>query len=89
MILEIENHRVSGGTPARPIEFVTMQLMPLADGSIAIAMKSTTFDEKELELVDQDIVDGRIASLDQLFGIIRSHVRIVPNPAGWPVESRQ
>jgi hypothetical protein len=76
MILDVQN-----GTPASPaalpIEFVTMQLMPLADGMIGVSLKSTVFDEQELELIDQDIVDERVTSLDQLFTLIRSHVRIV------------
>ena len=76
MILDVQN-----GPPAKPaalpIEFVTMQLMPLADGMIGVSLKSTVFDEQELELVDQDIVDERVTSLDQLCTLIRSHVRIV------------
>jgi hypothetical protein len=76
MILDLQN-----GPPAcpaaLPIEFVTMQLMPLADGMIGVSLKSTVFDEQELALIDQDIVDERVTSLDQLFTLIRSHVRIV------------
>jgi hypothetical protein len=76
MILEIQNGAQAKGTAAPPIEFVTMQLMQLRDGSIGVSMKSTIFDEKELELIDQDIADERVVSLDQLFELVRSHVRI-------------
>jgi hypothetical protein len=76
MILEIRCD-AQADTPAPPIEFVTMQLMPLADGLISVSMKQTVFDEQELELIDEDIIDGRVNSLDQLFALIRSHVRIV------------
>jgi hypothetical protein len=76
MILDVQNASPVS-TAAVPIEFVTMQLMPLADGMIGVSLKSTVFDEQELELVDQDIVDERVTSLDQLFTLIRSHVRIV------------
>ena len=75
MILEIQNGSQTS-TPALPIEFVTMQLMPLADGLISVSMKQTIFDETELELIDQEIVDERIASLDQLLALVRTHVRI-------------
>ncbi len=80
MILEIQSGAQANGAPALPIEFVTMQLMPLADGLISVSMKSTVFDEEELELIDQDITDGRVASLDQLFDLVRSHLRIATKP---------
>jgi hypothetical protein len=76
MILDVQN-ATPASPAALPIEFVTMQLMPLADGMIGVCVKATVFDENELELIDQDIVDERVTSLDQLFTLIRSHVRIV------------
>ncbi len=82
MILEIHSGEPANGAPALPIEFVTMQLMPLADGLISVSMKSTVFDEEELELIDRDIMDGQVASLDQLFDLVRSHVRIAARPLG-------
>jgi hypothetical protein len=78
MILEIRSGAQERSTTPPPIEFVTMQLMPLADGLISVSLKSTVFDEKELELIDEEIVDERVASLDQLFALVRSHVRIAP-----------
>ena len=65
--------------PARPppsIEFVTVQLMPLADGTIAVLLKSTVFDEIELELIDQDIANERVATLDEVCALIKAHVRV-------------
>ncbi len=79
MILEIQNGARAKGATAPPIEFVTMQLMQLRDGSIGVSMKSTIFDEEELELIDQDIADDQVVSLDQLFELVRSHVRITPD----------
>jgi hypothetical protein len=76
MILDVQN-ATPASPAASPIEFVTMQLMPLADGMIGVSLKSTVFDEQELELIDQDIADERVTSLDQLFTLIRSHVRIL------------
>jgi hypothetical protein len=80
MILEIQSGAAPIGSSAPPIEFVTMQLMPLADGVISVSLKSTTFDEKELELIDEDIVDERVHTLDQVFDLVRSHFRIAVRP---------
>lgn len=81
MILEIRSEVQTNSSSAPAIEFVTMQLMPLADGLISVSMKSTTFDEKELELIDQEIADERVASLDELFSLVRSRVRFAESPA--------
>ena len=89
MILEIQSNASLDTSSAAPIEFVTMQLAPLADGSISVAMKSTRFDEQELELIDQELVDERISSLEQLFCLIRSHVQINPRRAELPVGAPQ
>ena len=62
--------------PTPPIEFVTIQLMPLADGHLSVALKSTVFDESELDLVDEEIVSERVTTLDELVALIRAHVRI-------------
>lgn len=80
MILEIQSATPLGGDPALPIQFVSMQLIPLADGLISVALKSTVFDEQTLELIDEDIVDGRVTSLEQVFELVRSHVRIAEAP---------
>jgi hypothetical protein len=79
MILDVQS-AAPPNSAATPIAFVTMQLMPLADGMVGVSLKSTVFDESELELVDEDIVDGRVSSLDQVFELIRSHVRIHNTP---------
>jgi hypothetical protein len=83
MILEIQSG-VQANSSSSPIEFVTMQLMPLADGLISVSMKTTTFDEKELELIDQEIADERVASLDELFTLVRSRVRFTVSPSVQP-----
>ena len=62
--------------PAPPIEFVRIELMPLADGTLSVALKSTIFDEAEFDLVDQEIVSERVSTLDELVALVRAHVRI-------------
>jgi hypothetical protein len=67
-------------SPSPPIEFFTIQLMPLAEGGISASLRSTVFDEAELDLIDQDIANVRIATLDELVALIRPHVRIGASP---------
>ena len=67
-------------SPTPPIEYFTIQLMPLSEGGISASLRATTFDETELDLIDQDIANVRIATLDELMALIRAHVRISAPP---------
>ena len=67
-------------SPTPPIEFFTIQLMPLAEGGISASLRSTVFDENDFELLDQDIANVRIATLDELMALIRAHVCIAAPP---------
>ena len=77
--------RAPRSSPTPPIEFVRLELMPLSDGAVSVSLKSTVFDEEELDLIDQDLVHERVTTLDELVALIRAHVRIgrqgQPSPA--------
>ena len=68
------------GSPAPAVEFLTIQLMPLAEGGISASLRSTSSDEVDFELLDQDIANVRIATLDELVAIIRPHMRTRASP---------
>ncbi len=53
-------------SPTPPIEFLTIQLMPLAEGGKSARLRATRFDETDCELLDQDIAKVRLATLDEL-----------------------
>jgi hypothetical protein len=67
-------------SPTPAIEYFTIQLMPLAEGGISASLRSTTFDETDFDLIDQEIANVRIATLDELMALIRTHVRINAPP---------
>jgi hypothetical protein len=77
---------IRAGAPAPPnpptpsIEFLTIVVMPLIDGQISVSLKSTTFDEGEFDLVDENIAEERVATLEELFALMRAYVRIAPLP---------
>ena len=77
-MLDIHGREPSPAKPPPSIEFVTVQLMPLADGMVAVSLKSTVFDETELDLIDQDIASERVATLDDVCTLIKAHVRLTP-----------
>ena len=75
-MLDIQTGAPAPPNPTPPIEFVTIQLMPLEDGHLSVALKATTFDESELDLIDDEIAHERVTTLDELVALIRAHVRI-------------
>jgi hypothetical protein len=56
-----------------------MELAPLIDGKILVSLTATTVDEQEPQLLDQEIACDRVASIDDIIALIRTHVRIVPD----------
>jgi hypothetical protein len=66
--------------PTPQIEYFTIQLMPLAEGGISASLRATTFDETDFELLDQDIANVRISTLDELVALIRPHLPIAAPP---------
>jgi hypothetical protein len=69
------------GSPTPPIEYLTIQLMPLTEGGISASLRSTVFDETDFDLIDQDIANVRLSTLDELFELIRAHMRIGNQPS--------
>jgi len=57
-----------------------MELAPLIDGKILVSLTATTVDEQEPQLLDQEIACDRVASIDDIIALIRTHVRVVPDP---------
>ncbi len=58
------------------VEFFRIELSPLADGKVFVSLTATTVDEHEPQLLDQEIVCDRVATIDDVVALIRAHVHI-------------
>jgi hypothetical protein len=58
------------------VEFFRMELAPLDDGKILVSLVATTVDDEEPQLLDQEIACERVATIDDVLALIRTHVRI-------------
>ncbi len=65
----------------RSAEFFRIELAPLLNGRIGVSLTATTVDDKEPELLDQEIARDHIETIDELVALIRTHVSIAPEPA--------
>jgi hypothetical protein len=80
-MLDIHPRASAGCQPPviRGAEFFRMELAPLIDGKILVSLTVTTVDEKEPQLLDQEIACDRVVSIDDIVALIRTHVRVVPD----------
>lgn len=49
-------------------------LAQLADGKIHVALTATTVDEDEPQLVNQEIANGRVATIDEALAVIKAGI---------------
>ena len=80
-MLDIHTRASAGCQPPviRGAEFFRIELAPLIDGKVLVSLTATTVDEQEPQLLDQEIACDRVASIDDIIALIRTHVRIVPD----------
>jgi hypothetical protein len=80
-MLDIHTRASAGCQPPviRNAEFFRIELAPLIDGKILVSLTATTVDEQEPQLLDQEIACDRVASIDDIIALIRTHVRVVPD----------
>lgn len=67
--IQVRSHVARGPIP--PIEFFRIELTPLAEGRVSVHMTATTVDEEGPELLDQEIVSDRVASIDDVLALRR------------------
>ena len=54
------------------VEFYTIELAPLADGGIYVSMTATCVDDEEPQLLTQEIVQDRVATITDALSLIKS-----------------
>jgi len=56
------------------VEFYSIELAQLADGTIHVSVTATTVDEEEPQLLCQDIVSECVVSIDDALAVIKQGV---------------
>jgi len=72
-----DNHGSASAAPVnfKALEFFTIQLSPLADGNVFVAMTATTVDDQEAQLLSMEIASDRVATIDDALALIAERVR--------------
>ena len=58
----------------KAVEFYTIELAQLADGTFHVSLIATTVDEQEPQLLCQEIASKRVVSLDDALAVIKEGV---------------
>ena len=58
----------------KAVEFYTIELAQLADGSFHVSLMATSVDEEEPQLLSQEIASERVATLDDALAVIKNGV---------------
>ena len=58
------------GPVIRSIEFYNIELAPLADGRVYVAMLATTVDDEEPQLLTQEIARDTVATIEDALAVI-------------------
>lgn len=61
----------------RAVEFYTIELAQLIDGTIHVALIATTVDDEEPQLLNQEIASERVASIDDALAIVKQHATAI------------
>ena len=61
-------------TTLKAVEFFTIQLAQLSDGMIAISLTATTVDDEEPQLLNQEIISDRVASIEDALALIKTSI---------------
>jgi hypothetical protein len=59
-----------------PVEFYTVELARLEDGTVFVGLTATSFDEEEPQLLNQEIAAARVATIDDALALVRARVSL-------------
>ncbi|MCC6947000.1 MAG: hypothetical protein IT539_04455 [Bradyrhizobiaceae bacterium] len=87
-MLDIDGRNTAAPVPpfAPEIQFVNVELALGADGLLFVGVQATIIDEDNLELLNQELANGRVHTLDEALALIRKGVTNTLRPATNPME---
>jgi len=60
-----------------PLQFVSIEIMPVVGGKLSVAMQATLLDEEALEFVSADIAHEQVDTIDEALALIRRNAAIL------------
>jgi hypothetical protein len=60
-----------------PLQYVSIQLMPIAGGNFSVAMQATLLDEEALDFVGEDLAHALVGTIEEALAVIRDNASIL------------
>jgi len=57
-----------------PLQYVSIELMPIVGGKLSVAMQATLLDAERLEFVGEDLANEHVDTIEQALAVIRHNV---------------
>lgn len=73
-MMSLDNAAGTRAPAPLPLQYVSIELMPITGGQLSVALKATFLDEADFEFVGQDLANARVHTIDQALAIIRENV---------------
>ena len=61
---------------ALPLQFVSIEIMPVVGGKLSVTMQATLLDEADFEFVGQDLAHERVDTIEQVLAVIRDSMAL-------------
>lgn len=71
----------ANGPAPLPLQYVSIELMPIVGGRFSVAMQATLLDEQHLELVGEELAHAHVDTLDEALAIVRQNIAILAHAA--------
>jgi len=60
-----------------PLQYISIEMMPLTGGKLSVALRATLLDEQELEFVGEDLAHAHVDTVEQALALIRDNVAML------------
>lgn len=64
-----------------PLQYVSIELMPIAGGKFSVAMQATLLDEDALDFVGEDLAHALVGTIEEALAVIRDNTGILTKAA--------
>ena len=72
--MHLETEARAHAPASLPLQFVHIEVTPVAGGRFAVAMQATLLDEAQLEFVGEDLGNQHVGTIEELLAVIRRGV---------------
>jgi hypothetical protein len=75
--MPIDNAAGTKASASLPLQYVSIELMPIAGGQFSVAMQATLLDEDALDFVGENLAHVHVGTIEEALAVIRANAGIL------------